>query len=124
LRLAWRDAAAIMFGGSLKRRVAGALILLLLVVFFHALAYNFIKEALRHGIRPDARTLTLVGGCALLAWCLLLSQGIESVTRAFYARGDLDLILSSPMSAHSLFAARIAGMAASASLWPWCSPRR
>ena len=31
-----------------------------------------------------------------LAWALMLSQAIESVTRVFYARADLDLIMSSP----------------------------
>ncbi len=41
----------------------------------------------------------------------MLSQAMESVTRAFYARADLDLILSSPVSARRLFAVRIAAMA-------------
>ena len=116
IRLAWRDAAAVLFGGSRRRRLAGATILTLLVILFHALAYSFVAEALRNGIRPDARTLVFVTGSALLSWCLLLSQAIESVTRGFYARGDLDLILSSPRPAHSLFAVRIGGIAAAASL--------
>ena len=34
-----------------------------------------------------------------LAWALMLSQAMESVTRVFYARADLDLILSSPVEA-------------------------
>lgn len=116
LRLAWRDAAAIMFGGSLRRRIIGGSVLALLFAFFHLLAYSFVSTALRNGIVPDPRTLTVVTGCVLLSWCLLLSQAIESVTRAFYARGDLDLILSSPMRAHSLFAVRIGGIAGSAAL--------
>jgi ABC-2 type transport system permease protein len=36
---------------------------------------------------------------------------MESVTRAFYARGDLELILTSPTAASHLFAVRIAAMA-------------
>jgi ABC-2 type transport system permease protein len=36
---------------------------------------------------------------------------MESVTRAFYARADLDLILSSPVAARRLFSVRIAAMA-------------
>ena len=35
----------------------------------------------------------------LLSWSLMLSQAMESVTRAFYARADLDLILTSPAPA-------------------------
>ncbi len=42
---------------------------------------------------------------------MMLSQAMESVTRAFYARGDLDLILTSPATASRLFAVRIVAMA-------------
>jgi ABC-2 type transport system permease protein len=38
---------------------------------------------------------------------------MESVTRAFYARSDFELILSSPVAVRKLFAVRIAAMAAS-----------
>src|SRR5439155_299015 len=47
---------------------------------------------------------------------LMLSQALESVTRGFYARGDLDLILASPVSAWRLFAVRIMAMAAAVGL--------
>ena len=52
-------------------------------------------------IEPDTDrgTLVVITGCALLAWSLMMSQAMESVTRAFYARSDLDLILSSPVAA-------------------------
>jgi ABC-2 type transport system permease protein len=43
----------------------------------------------------------------------MMSQAMESVTRAFYARSDLDLILSSPINTRRVFAVRIATMAAS-----------
>lgn len=43
---------------------------------------------------------------------MLLSQAMESVTRAFYARDDLDLILSSPAPSRDLFLVRIAMMGA------------
>ena len=39
----------------------------------------------------------------------MLSQAMESVTRAFYSRSDLDLILSSPASARRLFAVQDRG---------------
>ena len=45
-----------------------------------------------------------------LSWSLMASQAMELVTRAFYARSDLDLILSSPAAAQKLFAVRIATM--------------
>ena len=55
----------------------------------------------------------VITGSVLLAWSLLISQAMESVTRAFYARSDLDLILSSPAAARKIFAVRIAAMALS-----------
>ena len=59
----------------------------------------------------DKATLVAISGSALLAWSLMVSQAMESVTRAFYARSDLDLILSSPAPVRKLFAVRIATMA-------------
>src|SRR4029077_7647669 len=47
----------------------------------------------------------------LLAWALMLSQAIESVTRVFYARADLDLIMSSPVRLANVFSIRIAAIA-------------
>jgi ABC-2 type transport system permease protein len=41
----------------------------------------------------------------------MVSQAMESVTRAFYARSDLDLILTSPAAARKVFSVRIAAMA-------------
>jgi ABC-2 type transport system permease protein len=43
----------------------------------------------------------------------MLSQAIESVTRVFYARADLDLIMSSPASLTNVFSVRIAAIALS-----------
>jgi ABC-2 type transport system permease protein len=48
-----------------------------------------------------------------LAWALMLSQAIESVTRVFYARADLDLIMSSPVRLPNVFSVRIAAIALS-----------
>jgi len=41
----------------------------------------------------------------------MLSQAIESVTRVFYARADLDLIMSSPVRLTNVFSVRIAAIA-------------
>jgi ABC-2 type transport system permease protein len=46
-----------------------------------------------------------------LAWALMLSQAIESVTRVFYARADLDLIMSSPVPLAKVFSVRMAAIA-------------
>lgn len=116
LRLGWRDLSFLLFGGSRRRRIVGFALMIAFAVFLHALAAAFVGPALRAGIGPDLRTLVLVTGLGFLSWCVLLSQSIESVTRAFFARGDLDLILSSPRPARDLFAIRIAGIALSSSM--------
>jgi hypothetical protein len=46
----------------------------------------------------DKSTLIVITATIVLAWALMLSQAIESVTRVFYARADLDLIMSSPVA--------------------------
>ena len=81
--------------------------------FMHLVAFSIVAKFAE--IEPDADrgTLVVITGCALLAWSLMMSQAMESVTRAFYARSDLDLILSSPVASRRVFAVRIATMAVS-----------
>ena len=59
----------------------------------------------------DKSTLIVITSTILLAWPLMLSQAIESVTRVFYARADLDLIMSSPVALANVFSVRIAAIA-------------
>ena len=61
----------------------------------------------------DKSTLIVITTTIFLAWALMLSQAIESVTRVFYARADLDLIMSSPVALNNVFAVRIAAIALS-----------
>ncbi len=113
LRLSWREWLGLMTGGRRRRIpiVAGGL--LVVAVIMHLLAYHLIGPSAPSGIDPDRGTLIVVTGCALLSWSLTLSQAMEMVTRAFYARQDLDLILSSPVSARKVFTVRITAIALS-----------
>ena len=61
----------------------------------------------------DKTSLIVITSTILLAWALMLSQAIESVTRVFYARADLDLIMSSPVRLATIFSVRIAAIALS-----------
>ena len=69
------------------------------LVFAHLFAWYFVGRYVNVGTEPDKPALVVVTGTVLLSWSLLMSQAMESVTRAFYARSDLDLILTSPVSA-------------------------
>jgi ABC-2 type transport system permease protein len=112
-RLAWRDWAWLLSGGRRRRGYTVVLGLLLFVVFLHGLAYLTLARAVNFAAPPDKRLLVTLAGTLLLYWSLMLSQAMEAVTRAFYARGDLELILSSPAAAGRLFAVRIGAMALS-----------
>lgn len=112
-RLAWRDLWSMLTAGKPHRVRVVALALLAFALFMHLVAFSIVARFAE--VEPDADrgTLVVITGCALLAWSLMTSQAMESVTRAFYARSDLDLILSSPVASRRVFAVRIATLAAS-----------
>ena len=113
LRLAWRDWSWLLSGGHSRHWGFGAAGLVLVVAFMHALAGVTLPRTGNFPAPPDRRALVMIGGTLLLYGSLMLSQALESVTRAFYARGDLDLILSSPAANGRLFAVRIGAIALS-----------
>lgn len=111
LRLAWRDWVALMSGG---RKLKDAAIFIGMGAFalgLHALAYGLLHKTFASGAIFEPTALILITGALVLSFTMMLSQSLESVTRAFYARDDLDLILSSPASSAHLFAVRIVLMA-------------
>jgi len=110
IRLAWRDWLSLMTAGRRRRGWAVALGLAILVLFLHAVAFAMVAPFAAIGPDPGTLALLVVTGSAFLSLSLMLSQAMESMTRAFYARSDLDLILSSPVAAQRLFAVRIGAM--------------
>jgi ABC-2 type transport system permease protein len=113
LRLAWRDWLAMMTAGGRTRVRTLAIVLVALALVMHVVAFSMVARFAAVGLDPDKTTLVVVTGSALLSWSLMLSQGMESVTRAFYTRSDLDLLLSSPAVAARAFSVRIAAIAVS-----------
>ncbi|MDR3471983.1 MAG: permease [Devosia sp.] len=111
LGLFWRDWTGMMTAGRRTRGVVLASVLVVATLLLHLLANALVGPWLAAGVRPDKPTLVLLTGGGLLFWTVMLSQALESVTRAYYARADLDLILSSPASAQRLFAVRTAAIA-------------
>ena len=111
LRLAWRDAIMMLQGGRRRRAVVALISIAVFVAILHLVAYAILAPSEALIRRPDTPFLVALTGSALLAWTLLLSQAMESVTRSFYARADLDLILASPAPAARLLSIRIAANA-------------
>ena len=113
INLAWREAIAMISGGRRTRGIALVIGLAVVFALLHLLAYGLLAPWVAQGITPDKPTLVLLTGGGLLFWSVMLSQALESVTRVYYARSDLDLILSSPASSQRLFAVRTAAVALS-----------
>ncbi len=114
--LAWRDWLSMMTAGKPRRARIVGLVLVVLAAFMHLLAYAMIAPHY-NGSEPVGKPILVVlSGTALLSMSLMLSQAMESATRAFYARSDLDLILSSPAPARRVFALRIGAIAGSSVL--------
>lgn len=61
----------------------------------------------------------LVDATLLLMFTLMLSQTLVAAVDAFYARGDLDLLLSSPISPRRILAVRALAMALNPALMFW-----
>jgi ABC-2 type transport system permease protein len=112
LRLAWREARAMLAAGSASRARAAIVVFMVFAAFMHALAFSIVARfaAITH---PDKAALIVISGAALMSWSLMLSQAMESVTRVLYARADLDLILSSPVDQRRVFCVRIGVVAIS-----------
>ncbi|HTH34488.1 MAG TPA: permease, partial [Xanthobacteraceae bacterium] len=110
-RLAWRDWLSMITAGRRERLRRVCLAILIFAIFLHFVAYWMIGPYA--DAAPDTSTLVAITTTVLLSWLLMISQAMESMTRAFYSRSDLDLILASPVSADRLFAVRITTIALS-----------
>src|SRR3954452_5405330 len=112
LRLAWREWLAMMTGRRKRKRTA-VIGLVVFAALMHLPAYAVVGGFADLQLPLDKSSLIVLTATILLAWALMLSQAIESVTRVFYARADLDLIMSSPVKLTNIFSVRIAAIALS-----------
>jgi len=108
-RLAWREWLAMMTGGR-RRRNRAVIGLLIVAAILHLPAYAVVGRFADMQFPLDPSSLIVLTATILLSWALMLSQAIESVTRVFYARADLDLIMSSPAKLTNIFSVRIAAI--------------
>jgi ABC-2 type transport system permease protein len=110
-RLAWRELLGMLTAGQRWRLRSAVIMLVMFVLFMHLLAYAVVGRFADMQAPPDKSTLIVITACIFLGWALMLSQAIESVTRVFYARADLDLIMSSPVPLAGVFSVRLAAIA-------------
>ncbi len=112
-RLAWRDALSMITAGRVGRQRKLAIGVVIASIVLHGVAF-LVLRSVAEDVRPDLPILVMVTAGILLSGSAMLAQAMESVTRIFYARSDLELILSAPVKPGKLFAVRIAAMALSA----------
>jgi ABC-2 type transport system permease protein len=110
IRLVRREWLAMMTAGRRWRGRNMAIGLISLVALLHLPAYTVVGRFAGIEAPLDKTALIVITTSIFLAWTLMLSQAIESVTRVFYARADLDLIASSPVALPTVFAVRLAGI--------------
>lgn len=104
-RLAWRDLLAMFTSGQRRKPWRIVLGLLVFVGFLHWVSLIM----LQNGFVPErtASTYLTVSAGMLLSFLLMLSQSMESITRSFYTRGDLEIILSAPAGTRTILALRL-----------------
>jgi ABC-2 type transport system permease protein len=107
-RLGWRDIVWMFTGGKRRRGIRMLIGFAVFVLFLHWFSYVILTHGMQVHAANDAQMLVVVTASLLLSWMLMISQAMESITRGFYTRGDLDLILSSPVSPSRVFALRVA----------------
>ncbi len=111
LRIGWRDMFSMMTAGKPGRERRVIIWFVVFVAFLHFVAFSVLGRIGKNAIANDLPTLIAITSGIVLAGSAMVSQTMESVTRSFYSRSDLELILSSPVRAHRLFAVRIAAIA-------------
>ena len=114
--LSWRDFVRMMSAGKPGREKGVIAFITIAVLVIHAIAYAIIVPQIKNGLVIDKSFLAIVSGSIILTLSLMMSQALELVTRVFYSRSDLDLILSSPTSAKKVFTIRIGAIATSTAM--------
>ena len=117
-RLAWRDWLAMMTAGKRGRGRVVAAVLVVFIACMHLLAYSMVGRYATMGHHPDKAALVVVSGSVLLSFSLMLSQAMESVTRAFYARVLLRCPASPPKTSCACFAIYIAPLSGDSAYAP------
>jgi len=113
LRLAWRDLMGMLTAGRRAREIWVTGFLVAAAVLLHLVASVLVGRDNSGASGPER--WPLITAFLVLPFSLMVSQAMESVTRAFYSRSDLDLILSSPAPARRLLAVRVGAIALSTS---------
>ena len=111
IRLSWRDFYAMLSANRPGRGLRIAAVITLIGIGLHLLALAVLSSVTGDEIVPSKQVLAVISAFLMLPASLMGSQAMESITRAFYTRSDLELILASPTPATRIFAIRMLAVA-------------
>ena len=111
MRLAWRGIGGkriwiLLIGGGL------------IWAFIHLTAWLLLANNLDH-TQFAPKLMPISGAVFWLVFSILISQTIAHAVSALFDRGDLDLLLSSPLSPRAIFTVRGLGIAVAACILPF-----
>ncbi len=111
LRLMWRDWSGFLYDRRWLKKAAIIVGLMVLAAGMHFVVYALVRNHFASDMILNKAVLVMLMGGITLSFTMMMSQSLESVTRAFMTRDDFDLLLSSPAPAHQLFAIRLSMLA-------------
>jgi ABC-2 type transport system permease protein len=100
---------------SAKRGLSGFSIAIfaLLAILMHVITWKILHHLPPLHGEPNPVILMTTGGTMFIVFSLMLSQGLSRSVRTLFERGDMDLLLSSPLSSSTIFTIRLTGIAVS-----------
>ena len=103
-------------GGSRKKAAkrgigkGGAALWLGIFAVIHVLAFTLLSKLGGVDLRAPHVLVMGLTGLFAAAFSLMMSSGLRASVEVLFERGDLDLLLSSPLSSRGIFSVRLAGM--------------
>jgi ABC-2 type transport system permease protein len=79
-------------------------------VTIHVLAFMLLREIAGAAPEPPHALVMGLTGLFAAAFSLMMSSGLRASVEVLFERGDLDLLLSSPLSSRGIFSVRLAGI--------------
>ncbi|MES2153267.1 MAG: hypothetical protein V4508_26095 [Pseudomonadota bacterium] len=79
-------------------------------LLMHGVAYALMRKLGGTAFNPPPSLVMGVTAVCMAVMTMMLSTGLRSSVEVLFERGDLDLLLSSPLSSRSIFTVRLAGI--------------
>jgi ABC-2 type transport system permease protein len=109
LRMSWYG-TALSKNGKRRRGHRGMIVGIVAWALLHLVAFAMFRTLDRDGMY-EAFLAILLTAVLLVCATFMLSSALSACVMALFERGDLDLLLSSPLPSRSVFAVRLLGVA-------------